>query len=253
MTRLQKFLQTRATTDMMIFTAYKDFKRFMCCDELPNFKINYVDSLADSKIDYYAQILPYHKPIILNVDINYIKSPNFKKTLVHEFTHLYDYVMVSKKYSNTEMKDFMKLYSEYHASQIEVLYSYKVVNTVQDNVDKYSLKFECTDIIKQRMDSFVTRTQRYVNNPNAMTLYGMKVAYMYSCGATDLLGTIMERSFKKPKFFKEYNDEMSQIAELLSSTNYKVIPETDFFDNLKELNIKTDAIFLEKVQNQQLP
>lgn len=253
MTKLQKFLQTRTITDMLILTAYKDFKKFMCYDELPNFVVNYVDSTVSPQINYNAQILPYHKPIILNVNINSIKSENFKATLVHEFTHLYDYSIISKWYTDIEMKDFMKLYSEYHASQIQILYNYKIVETVQDIVDKTKVKFEWVHLPVQRAQQYGKYIEKYCNNPSTENFYDMKVTYMYACGASSLLSTILDRPYKMATFINAYKSEMSKIKELLDSVGYKDIPEKSILDSVKTLNNKTDEIYIEKVKLNKLP
>lgn len=119
MTPLQKFKQTdSARVSTKIYTYFESFKKFICCDELPSFKIQYTDSREERSINYKAQILPYQKPIILKYNIATLdeKNEDFKYTLVHEFTHLYDYYMQSKL--SQEMLLLIEYLKNYHIYQI---------------------------------------------------------------------------------------------------------------------------------------
>ena len=120
----------------------KQYKYFMCIDEFPDFEIIMRDNLTEEEIkkEYYP---------IAQAEFD---SKNGKHTLIvnenicqdyllfHEFTHILDsemYVMGDKK-RNLGLLG----YTEYHASQIELLLLLKA-KTINSNVS-----FSMTDIIK---------------------------------------------------------------------------------------------------------
>lgn len=63
------------------------------------------------------------------------KSNDFKYTLVHEFTHLYDYFIQRRNYDNNFIKRNLMLYTEYHAVEIEILFCYHIVDRLTENAD----------------------------------------------------------------------------------------------------------------------
>lgn len=108
-------------------------------DELPEFSIIYTDSRIDKNVNYEAQISFSSHPIRLYVNIAYfdIKSDNTRATMMHEFTHLYDYIILSERYGSDFVITHFKMYTEFHASQMEILYLHHLIDNINDNIEKY--------------------------------------------------------------------------------------------------------------------
>lgn len=104
---------------------YREFKKFINNAMLPDI-IPIVKSDRNDIFSSYAYIdkdFLYLSPIPLYVSTKLFtyKEQFYKSILYHEFTHIYDYYITFSSLSK-EIKDkMMSIYSEYHASQIEIL------------------------------------------------------------------------------------------------------------------------------------
>lgn len=65
----------------------------------------------------------YYNPDLL------VASDDYKKAkLFHEFTHILDYIVLHERFSTDQLNSILATYSEYHASQIELLRNIGVGN-----------------------------------------------------------------------------------------------------------------------------
>lgn len=107
-----------------ILKFYEEYKRYMDLEDgvLPNLNPilednNIIDSLAHVNSD---------EIVLENANLYYssklLEYPEqFQKTkLFHEFTHILDYLSLSKEYYGEDLDKILSTYSEYHASQIEL-------------------------------------------------------------------------------------------------------------------------------------
>lgn len=245
MNALQKFLQKRAVPDGTIRALYKDFKQFICCDELPDFKINYVDSRSDKSITYKASVDLYRTEIWLNVNIAFYSNySDFKNLLVHEFTHIYDFYILSKKFNKEYLRDNMKLYTEYHAYQIECLYSYHVVNNIQETLPSSLHVYQkLTDIPTGKALHFANKCKEFILNQTFGKFEEVKVAYLYYCGAEDLFSFTISREISSIPFLKPYTEFMDKIKEILKTVDYKESPTEEQLNSISELNKQINILF----------
>lgn len=240
MTPFEKFIQTsKPRIDAKILAYYKSFKTFICCNELPDFTIQYVDSRKDKSIKYKAQILPYQNPILLRINIAYLneKDETFKTTLVHEFTHMYDYYMQSKKYDNNFLKRNLMLYTEYHAVQIEILFCYHIITKITDYAD--FMKTNLITMLDLPFEKFQIYKECFISYYKDKTLYNfyrVKTSYMYACGASALLSELMNRKMSFIKFEKPYQEQMQQIIDLLLTVKYDEIPLGELLEKIGKID-----------------
>lgn len=237
---LKRFLQEdKPRIDAKIKKYYKSYKNFICCEELPDFKIEYTDSRIDKTINYKAQVLPYQKPIVVRYNIATLdeRSEDFKYTLVHEFTHLYDYFIQSKIYEDDFLKRNLMLYTEYHAVQIEILFCYNVITKITDKVDFFKINMD--KLLVLPVDKNITYTNtvlKFLENKTVNNFYIMKRAYMYACGASAILSQLTDRNFKKMAFEEPYTSQMNEITELLSTVKYNEVPSGILLKQIGDIN-----------------
>lgn len=253
MTQLQKFIQKyKARVDAKIHAYYNSFKKFICCDELPDFSIQYVDSRQDKNINYQAQVFPYKSPIILRYNIATLNenSEYFKYTLVHEFTHLYDYYIQSKNHDNDFIKRNLMLYTECHAVQIEILFCYHIVEKITDKAEIIK-----TDLIKIlqlpyiKNKTYTTCVMKFIDNQNTKSFHAMKTSYMYSCGTSLILSQLLNKEMNFMDFEKPYDGLMIQARNLLSNIKYNEAPSENLLTQLGNINEELNLLFYESQKN----
>lgn len=250
MTPLQKFIQKdKSRIDAKIHVYFESFKKFICCKDLPEFDIQYTDGREDNNIEYKAQISLYHKPIILRFNIAALKenSNDFKYTLVHEFTHLYDYYVQSRLYTDEFIKNNMKFYFEYHAAQIEILFCYNIIDRITDIIDIEKIDFNTVlDLPNQKNEQYTRVAIKFLQNVNVRDFYAMKTTYMYACGASSILSQLLNRDFPPMNFIDPYKEEMKKIYELLSTIKYNEIPTGELLKQIGDIDSQVRYIWLDK-------
>ena len=89
--------------------------------ELPEFNINLFNNKNAFAYLEYEELLQNKN--ILYIDTNlFAYNDNFVKSIIfHEFTHLNDFNYLKDKFNKIQLLELMQTYSEYHASQIELL------------------------------------------------------------------------------------------------------------------------------------
>lgn len=253
MTHLQNFIQKdKPRVDAKIHAYYNSFKKFICCEELPNFSIQYADSRQDKNINYQAQVFPYKNPIILRYNIATLSenSEDFKYTLVHEFTHLYDYYIQSKNHNNEFIKRNLMLYTECHAVQIEILFCYHIIEKITDTSD--FMKTDLTKILQlpyTKNKTYATCVMKFVENQNTKSFHAMKTSYMYSCGTSLILSQLLGKDMSFMDFEKPYNELMTQARNLLSDIRYNEIPSENLLIQLGDINEELNLRFYESQKN----
>ena len=111
--------------DEIIQDIYRSFKKFIKNNNLP--EIIPIYDVSYSKLDNvfsYVNPFPYKSTkveIHISPELFEYKERFYKSILFHEFTHIFDLSNTLKNYNATEQNSLMSTYSEYHASQIELL------------------------------------------------------------------------------------------------------------------------------------
>lgn len=240
MTSLQQFKQRdSARVSAKILSYFESFKKFVCCEELPQFQIQYTDSREDKNISYKAQLSPYQTPIILRYNIAELneRSNDFKYTLVHEFTHLYDYFIQRRNYDNNFIKRNLMLYTEYHAVEIEILFCYHIVDRLTENAD--FMKTDLRNMLKlphQKNETYAASLINFYKKRTLQNFHTVKTAYMYSCGAISILNQLLDIKATPLDFIDPFKLQMKKVIELLSSVKYYNNPSGELLEQIGDIN-----------------
>ena len=237
---LQKFLQKRVVEDYKIYALYKKFLEFMCSNiQTPKFKINYTSSNIDNNIKYSAQVNLYRKPIILNINIAQydLKNINSKATMFHEFTHIFDYYNFEQYLTDIEIKQGFKLYSEFHATQISLLYEYNIIDNIKQSFDSFNFNDKqiklksITQLIElnKKGQHYYNTCKEYIENSNFDNFDRVKVAYMYTIAITILLKNLLNIEPRVLTFINPYKRPYQEIVDILSNTHYSLLPQLNTF------------------------
>lgn len=123
-----------AIYEIEIIQCYSNYIKFIGNNKLPKFKIKWHNGRKE-KLDYLAKfdtLNLYNKTYILHFDVILfviIKKEERASILFHEFTHLVDSLrFLSEEYVIFE--NIMQIYSEYHASQVQLK---KQLNFINEN------------------------------------------------------------------------------------------------------------------------
>lgn len=114
---------------------------------MPSFKIKLIEATAGS----FANIKNINGQYIFSIDRFLCKTSFAKHILYHEFTHIYDDINLK----DFEMNSFIKhVYSEYHASQIEMMAEFNITEAFDDNF--YIIEYDTLlkDLLQQKSDFF---------------------------------------------------------------------------------------------------
>lgn len=90
--------------------------------------------------DIFANVKEINGKYILTVDPLLCKTPFAKSTLYHEFTHIYDHVIMHQV--NIETYYMYHVYTEFHASQIEMVAKFSccsILGKIENNINHKSL------------------------------------------------------------------------------------------------------------------
>lgn len=107
-------------TEDYIYKMYQQYHNFMQYEEeLPRFKINYRKATEN----VFANVRYINDGYVLSVDPIICKIPFVVPTLHHEFTHIYDDIIMASLHEeiNRNTSYIYHAYTEYHASQIEMM------------------------------------------------------------------------------------------------------------------------------------
>lgn len=144
----------------LIHKEAEQYKKFVGNDNLPNFKIIYSHN-TNEKPNSSMKVDTYKRPSNLYVNSGFMIDKNFdyKSTLFHEFTHLWDSENLLKDITLKEKHKMLYLFTEFHASYIQaliimgaesinfntqVLDYYKILSTINDDIvliEEYVEKF----------------------------------------------------------------------------------------------------------------
>lgn len=249
MNHLQKFLQKRSIADGFILAAYKDFSKFVREENLPKFKINYVDSRLNKEISYKANVELFGSVIQLNINIAYYSyGSEFKNILVHEFTHIYDYYKLSNYAGEEFLRKNMQLYTEYHAYQFETLYAYHVVSNIYESIpENISTDKSIANIPAKQAGHYLEKCKLFYSCKTAKNFNDVQVAYMYYRGAENLFSIMVNKTGKSINFIRTYDDLMQQIIKILSGVDYKSTISIEQLTEISDIRKQIDQIYLSSI------
>lgn len=227
---------------------YENFKKFVCCDKLPDFKVEYTNSLA---LPYELRVGIYDNPLTLYWNLARLNKCEFdlKCLLVHEFTHMYDSFCLRKNFEDDFLKNSLHLYTEYHAIQIEFLYRYKIIKNISKPID--SIGKNCVDMWKFWHDKnaiYRNMVSNYLKDKTAMNFHHMKTSYMYTCGASIILSKVTGEPIKFAKFEELYCDQIIRLQQVLQNIDYNRAPTYDELVAISNMDKELDQQFLNSMK-----
>lgn len=134
-------------TEITINKYYKEYIQFMNISfDMSTFEIKFRKVTKDT----FANVKEVNGKYILTVDPLLCKTPFAKSTLYHEFTHIYDNVIMSQL--GVEQSYIYHVYTEYHASQIEMmtkLNCHSAFGKIDNNIDH---KLLADELLNEKSD-----------------------------------------------------------------------------------------------------
>ena len=114
--------------DKKIYDLYNKYTSQSSYRYLPD--INLKEIKEDGVLAYFDfnELIDKKYNLKINKNIFQYNNNYIKSILFHEFTHLYDYINLKDSIEENDLMQIMNSYSEYHASQIELL------SQIYDNV-----------------------------------------------------------------------------------------------------------------------
>lgn len=226
MNKLGNFYKKKEDTkwNMIICTTLKNFCDFVDY-QLPEIEsVKYVDSQLDVSISYDAQINLISKILSVNIELLKRNQNEIGAVLYHEFTHIYDYELF-KKLKIEDEKAFL-WYTEYHASQIEMLKKYSIANNLQSEITALSPGFlELIDGFRKKGESYNSKIELRMMGDHK---FNLDIAFLYVIGVQDLI----ERYLGLNNRFSYICDSQRRAHEILKATKYAEFPDAQFFSRL---------------------
>lgn len=112
------------------------YHNFINC-ELPKFDIKLSNNKNSFAYFEYEELLENTNILYIDTNLFNYDDDFAKSILFHEFTHLNDFNYLKDKFNKIQLLKLMQTYSEYHASQIELLSQlYNSLIGIQKRVNK---------------------------------------------------------------------------------------------------------------------
>lgn len=189
----------------------KEFLNIFPDVKLPKYKINFINTLNTPNIKYSMQVQHTKTSIILNVNMGFMidKDFDYKATLSHEFTHMYDYNTLIKDKEEKYRSKALHLYSEYHATYIQGIYISSQKETTH-NIDIIEHEIRENELyINESIDKFF---KSHKIDDWTDILYG----YMYYFGYINCYNYLTNREHKMLHFNFQNDSDMYSLYNCIS-------------------------------------
>lgn len=218
----------KMTYNRWIYKQYDEYKRFVNESNLPDFAIDYRLGTRKKPLNYIAKVQFTPNKIVLVVNFAYVKTADFNAVLYHEFTHIYDnYIFQKDGLSNKIL-----YYSEYHATQIELIKRFKLLDQLEKEVKPKEL---AKDVIEKFADDVIYISKCYVKKINN-DRFNLKTAYFYYIGAQDLAARVLGRDISNEiRFAPEKEEDYKKIHNLLKTIKYNEKPSVELINKIYDL------------------
>ena len=231
-------LEIRKQYNSKINVIYNVYKTMVKEPKLPLPPIEYVNN-----VDYNArvQFLKWDaKKLQVNTKLILNHPEQFEEIMYHEFTHIFDlYTAHTKDMYNDFTKDALMLYTEFHATQIECLNKFKLLNSYGEKIVlSISNQNLCQGIIKFCMDQlqlYIDKRKHFQYIRNKERAEAIKTSYMYYLGSSVYLENLLGNC-AHPIGFIDSNSksDLSQIYNILKDLDYYQFPT---LEQLVKINI----------------
>lgn len=193
-------------TEVAINKYYKEYIKFMNISfDMPFFQIKFNQATRD----VFANTKEINGKFIITVDPLLSKTPFIKTTLYHEFTHIYDHVIMER--FGIHETYIYHVFTEYHASQIEMMAQLNLstqYGIIDNNIDHKSI---CNKLLNEKND-FAKR----VSSLNLFTTKGFSKAvdgFCYYIGKTNVF----------LHYFSEYNYILLDLNEFVNTFGDEIV------------------------------
>ena len=121
-------------TKESVYALYNEYKKENNCIDLPRFDLDISYSVGAFAMFDLNELLKGKYILHVNHLISTYEDIFTKSILYHEFTHFYDFIHNENNFSRDDMFYLMRSYSEFHASQKEILFQIEKTNpkTIED-------------------------------------------------------------------------------------------------------------------------
>jgi len=184
----------------LIYKEAEEYKRFINDNNLPNFKIIFSHN-TNEKPNYSMKVDTYKRPSNLFVNSGFMIDRDFdyKSTLFHEFTHLWDSENLLGDIPLSEKHKWLFLFTEFHASYIQALF----IMGVETINDTQTLQYhKISNVINEDIELINECVERFNQSKNMNDYKGLLDAYMYYFGrivANNISGNpIIPENFNNP-------------------------------------------------------
>lgn len=218
-----------------INVTYLEFKQFIKEEKLPSLNIKIVPDTKENPLTYKSRVDLECNPTVLYINSRCKYDENLGSILYHEFTHIYDYYIFGDM-NNKKQK--IQYYTEYHASQIEMIKKYKIVESIDENFNKEMLIN--TGIAKKLADESISLAKSFVNKVGIsikeQSKFNLKTAYFYHCGVNDLVNYICEFDDSTPvNFLEDKKKDYMEIHRCLQPIKYNERPSDEIIEKIYKL------------------
>lgn len=168
----------RKQTNSQFDQWYEDFKKFISIQNLPSYHLDFYYSKEYCTASCVHPEDPINDIHVINVNELLLPThgQNAKSIAFHEFTHIYDSAYFYKLFGKYKRENITLPYSEYHASQIQIMCAINMKNVHDDaKVNLYDRVYDGLLAKKFTVQSYI----QYINNDFTQT-----IAYYYSTKCT---------------------------------------------------------------------
>lgn len=140
-------------TEVTVRKYYKEYIKFMnILFKMPRFQIKYRNITKD----VFANVKEKDGNFILTIDSFLCKMRFAKPTLYHEFTHIYDHIIMNQL--GIEQEYAYRVYTEYHASQIQMMAKLNLSTLFGSINDDIDIKIIYNELLDKKLD-FTNKVQ----------------------------------------------------------------------------------------------
>lgn len=212
-------------SEVTIHKYYKKYIQFMNIPfKMPEFQIKYKNITRN----VFANIKEKDGEFILTVDPFLCKTKFAKPTLYHEFTHIYDHIIMNQL--GIQQEYVYHVYTEYHASQIQMFAKLNAVTqfgTVDNNINHKSI---CDKLLSDKTDF-----SKRVSLLNLFTTKGFSKAVDLFCYYVGKVNVFLH-------YFSEYDNILLDLHEFINIFGDNIIPIQKALFQSDTTNISIDDI-----------
>lgn len=212
-------------TEVTVLKYYKEYIKFMnILYEMPQFQIKYRNITKD----VFTNVKEKDGNFILTIDPFLCKTRFAKPTLYHEFTHIYDHIIM--KQLGIQQEYIYHIYTEYHASQIQMMANLNAVTqfgTINDNINH-----------KLIFDKLLNNKTDFTKRVSSLNLFRTKEFSV----AIDLFCYYIGKVNAFLHYFSQYNNILLDLHEFINVFGDNIVSIQKLLFQSDTVNISIEDI-----------